>query len=168
MKVTLIAAVARNGVIGRDGGIPWRLPADLGYFKRTTMGHTLVMGRRTFESSGALPGRTTIILTRRPGWRPPGDPAGVETAASLDRALGRAAELGEDEVFVCGGEEIYRQALEAADRLRITRVDAAPEGDTSFPEIDPSAWRRISREEHPPDERNPLAYAFEVYERKRG
>ncbi len=165
MRVSLIAAVARNGVIGRDGGIPWRLPADLGYFKRTTMGHTLVMGRRTFESSGALPGRRTIVLTRQRAWRPPGDPAGVETAASLDEALERAAELGEDEVFICGGEEIYRRALPAADRLHITRVEAEPEGDTRFPELDLSTWRRVSREEHEADERNPYAYAFEVYER---
>jgi dihydrofolate reductase len=132
------------------------------------MGHVLVMGRRTFESSGALPGRTTIVLTRQAGWRPPGDPAGVETAASLDRALERAAGLGETEVFICGGEEIYRRALAVADRLRITRVDTTPEGDTVFPEIDSSQWRRVSREEHAPDERNPLAYAFEVYERKSG
>ncbi len=165
MRVTLIAAVARNGVIGQDGGIPWRLPADLAYFKRTTMGHTLVMGRRTFESSGPLPGRTTIVLTRQRGWRPPAGAAGVETAASLDEALVRAAARGEDEIFVCGGEAIYRRALPVADRLHLTRVAAEPEGDTFFPDFDPARWRRASREEHAPDERNPMGYAFEVWER---
>ncbi len=165
MRVTLIAAVARNGVIGRGGGIPWRLPADLAYFKRTTMGHTLVMGRRTFESSGPLPGRTTIVLTRQADWQPPGAPAGVEVAASLDEALARAAGRGETQVFVCGGEAIYRRALAVADRLHLTRVEAEPEGDTFFPELDRAAWRRVSREEQVPDERNPMGYAFETWER---
>lgn len=165
MRVSLIAAVAGNGVIGRGGGIPWRLPADLAHFKRTTMGHTLVMGRRTYESAGPLPGRRTLVLSRSPGWRPPGDPAGVEPVPSLDEALARAAAAGETQVFVCGGEAVYRRALEVADRLYLTRVEAEPEGDTFFPELDPAAWRRASREEHAADERNPFGYSFEEWER---
>lgn len=171
MKVILIAAVASNRVIGRDGEIPWRLPADLGRFMRTTLGHTLLMGRRTFESTGALRGRTTLVLTRDPSYRPPaveGTDARVEVVRSLDEGVERAWELGEDELFVCGGEGIYRETLERpglADRLDLTRVAAEPEGDTRFPEVDWTRWRRVSREEHPADERHSYAYAFEIYER---
>lgn len=171
MKVILIAAVARNRVIGRDGTIPWHLPADLHRFKRTTLGHTLLMGRRTLESTGPLRGRTTLVLTRAPGYRPPtgeGAATRVEVVRSLDEGVARARELGEDELYVCGGEGIYRECLERpgfADRLDLTRVDAEPEGDTFFPEVDWSRWRLVSREEHPADERNAHAYTFEVYER---
>lgn len=171
MRITLIAAVANNGVIGRDGTIPWHLPADLRRFMRTTLGHTLLMGRRTLESTGALRGRTTLVLTRDPGYRPTpaeGAETRVEVVRSLDEGVARARELGEDELFVCGGEGIYREALARpgwADRLDLTRVDAEPEGDTRFPEVDWSRWRLVSREEHPADERHAHAYAFEVYER---
>lgn len=172
MRVTLIAAVARNRVIGRDGEIPWRLPADLARFMRTTLGHTLLMGRRTFESTGALRGRTTLVLTRDPGYRPPlaeTTDARVEVVRSLAEGVARARELGEDELFVCGGEGIYREALERpglADRLDLTRVAAEPEGDTRFPEVDWRRWRLVSREEHGPDEWNRYAYSFEVWERR--
>lgn len=172
MRITLIAAVAKNGVIGREGGIPWHLPGDLRRFMRTTLGHTLLMGRRTFESTGALRGRTTLVLTRDPSYRPPPD-AGqgtrVEVVRSLDEGVARARELGEEELFVGGGEGIYREALGRpgfADRLDLTRIDAEPDGDTVFPEVDWSRWRLVSREEHPADERHPWAYAFELYERR--
>lgn len=168
MRSTLIAAVAANGVIGRDGEIPWHLPADLARFKRTTLGHTLLMGRRTFESTGALPGRTTLVLSRDPAWRPaqtgPAS-ARVEVVRSLEEGVARARELGEEDLFICGGEGIYRQTLATADRLDLTRVEAEPEGDTFFPEVDWSRWRRVSREEHPADERHAHAYAFEIWER---
>lgn len=167
MKITLIAAVARNGVIGKAGRIPWHLPADLAHFQRTTTGHTLVMGRRTYESTGALPGRRTLVLTRDPGWRPEpveeGRDARVETVHSLDQAMERARAAGEAELFVCGGEAVYREALPRADRLVLTRVDAEPEGDTHFPEPDWTRWRLVSREDHGPDERNWMGYDFEVY-----
>lgn len=169
MRVTIIAAVATNNVIGKDGRIPWRLPADLAHFKRTTLGHTLVMGRRTYESTGALPGRTTLVLTRDPDWRPEpvgeGRDARVETVHSLDRAIERAHREGETELFVCGGEAVYREALPRAHRLVLTRVDAEPEGDTRFPEPDWTRWRLVSREELDRDDRNPHGYSFELYER---
>lgn len=172
MKLTLIAAVARNGVIGHRGRIPWHLPADLAHFQRSTMGHTLVMGRRTFESTGALPGRRTLVLTRSRDWRPEAESssgdARVEVVGSLDGAVDRARAGGETELFVCGGEAVYREALPQADRMVLTRVHAEPEGDTRFPEPDWTRWRLASREEHPPDERNLYAYAFELYERLPG
>lgn len=169
MRITLIAAVAGNRVIGRDGTIPWRLPADLAHFKRTTLGHTLVMGRRTFESTGALSGRRTLVLTRDPDWRPgavgEGRDAQVEAVHSLDQAIDRARAEGETELFVCGGEAVYREALPRAHRMVLTRVEAEPAGDTHFPEPDWTRWRLVSREDHEPDGRNGHSYAFELYER---
>lgn len=174
MRTTLIAAVAANGVIGRDGDIPWHLPADLDHFQGVTRGHTLVMGRRTFESTGVLPGRTTLVLSRDPGYRPrvpvPAD-ARLEVTRSLDEAAERARALDEVELYVCGGAGIYREALsrpELSDRLDLTRVDARPAGDTRFPEVDWSRWVRVSREEHPPDARHAYGYAFELWERAGG
>jgi dihydrofolate reductase len=169
MRITIIAAVASNDVIGKNGSIPWHLPADLAHFKRTTTGHTLVMGRRTYESTGALPGRRTLVLTRDPGWRPKGAEKGreaeVEAVRSLDEAIERARAAGETELFVCGGEAVYREALPKAERMVLTRVDAEPEGDTHFPEPDWPRWRLVSREEHQPNEANLHAYALEVYGR---
>jgi len=168
MRITMIAAVARNGAIGNQGKIPWHLPADLAHFKRTTMGHTLVMGRRTFQSTGALPGRRTIVLTGDPHWKPESDKqeteAEVEVAHSLEDAIDHARDLGETELFICGGENVYRQALPKADRMILTRVDAEPEGDTHFPELDWTHWRLASRERHEADERNPYPYSFESYD----
>jgi dihydrofolate reductase len=142
MTVTVVAAVAANGVIGRDGGLPWHLPDDLRHFKRLTRGHVLVMGRRTFESIGRpLPDRTTIVVTRRPDWGAPG----VLTAPSLPEALSRAGEI-DPEVFVAGGQEIFRLALPVADRMVLTRVDQRPDGDTVFPPVDWASWRAVARE----------------------
>ena len=142
--VTLIAAVAANGVIGRDGDIPWRLPGEQKLFKARTVGHVLVMGRRTYESIGRpLPERTTIVVTRQPGWRA----EGVLTATSVPEALARAAEVDE-EIYVAGGQEIYRAALPVADRMVITRVEARPDGDTVFPPVDWAGWREVEREPH--------------------
>lgn len=167
MKITIIAAVARNGVIGHKGKIPWHLPADLAHFKRTTMGHTLVMGRRTFDSTGALPGRRILVLTRDPRWEPEvageSGEAPVEVAASLEEAIERARTRGETELFICGGEEIYRQALGQADRMVLTRVEAEPLGDTHFPEHNWRLWRMVACQNHLADARNPFAHSFEVY-----
>lgn len=146
MTVTLVAAVAANGVIGVDGELPWRLPEDLAHFKKLTMGHPMIMGRATFDSIGrALPGRTTIVVTRNAGW----SADGTETAASLPEALERAALL-DDDVFIVGGGQIYAQALESdlVDLLCITRVAAAPDGDTAFPAIDWERWRPVARIPH--------------------
>ncbi len=143
MQVVIVAAVARNGVIGNGGDLPWRLPEDLARFKRMTMGATLVMGRKTFESIGRpLPGRKTIVLTHRPDWVE----EGVDVADSLERALDMARESGED-VFVAGGAEVYRAALRVADRLELTEVDAEPDGDTYFPQVDWTGWTETSREQ---------------------
>jgi dihydrofolate reductase len=155
-----------NRVIGRGGQLPWRLSADLKRFKALTMGHHLIMGRRTFESIGRpLPGRTSIVLTRQPApqlaqnVRAPG----VVTAASLDDALVLA--IGDDEVFVIGGAEVYAPALPRADRLYITWVDVDVEGDTFFPELDLAQWRLISEEAHPADAKNEYPIRFAVYDR---
>ena len=155
-RITLVAAVARNGVIGADGGMPWHLPADLRHFKAVTMGHPMVMGRRTFDSIGrALPGRRTIVVTRDRGWSAPG----VDVAHSLEDALAAAADGDPAQpVMVVGGGEIYRQAMPLADRLEITHVDTDASGDTTFPDIDPAGWREESRE--PGD-----GYAFVSYVR---
>jgi dihydrofolate reductase len=146
MTVTLVVAIGANGVIGVDGGLPWRLPEDLASFKALTMGHPMVMGRATFESIGRpLPGRTTIVLTRDPDWSAPG----VEVAPTLDAALDRAHQL-DDEVFLVGGAQIYAQALKAGlvDLMCVTRVAASPEGDTYFPSIDWMQWHEVGTIPH--------------------
>ena len=141
MTVTLLAAVARNGVIGVDGGLPWHLPDELALFKELTLGHVLVMGRRTFESVGRpLPGRTTVVVTRQPGW----EAEGAIRAGSVGEALALAGSIDE-EVFVVGGAQVYADALPVADRLALTFVDAEPEGDTVFPEVDWGEWRVVGR-----------------------
>jgi dihydrofolate reductase len=142
--VTIVAAVARNGVIGAEGGLPWHLPDELRLFKETTLGHVIVMGRRTYESIGRpLPGRTTVVLTRRSDWSPEAD--GVVVANDIDEALARGGAI-DDEVFVVGGGEVYAAALPRADRLLLTFVDQAPDGDTTFPEIEWDAWRETRRD----------------------
>lgn len=143
MTVTLVAAVAANGVIGVDGDLPWRLPEDLAHFKALTMGHPMVMGRATFDSIGrALPGRTTIVVTRDPDWTADG----VQVASSLESALQSGAEL-DDDVFIVGGGQIYAQALAAdvVDLLCITRVAASPQGDVHFPPLDWERWEPAAR-----------------------
>jgi dihydrofolate reductase len=155
-RITLIAAVARNGVIGLDGGMPWHLPEELAHFKATTMGHALIMGRRTFESIGrALPGRRTIVVTRDPSWHH----ADVECAHSFPDAVSLAGPA--DEVFVAGGAQIYAEALPYAHRLLIAEVDAEPEGDTWFPVWPRDEWSEETREVHD-------GWSRVVYERVRG
>jgi dihydrofolate reductase len=140
-RVVLIAAVARNGVIGSDGDIPWRIPEEFAHFKRTTLGHTLLMGRATYESIGRpLPGRTTVVLTHSADWS--GD--GVRVAGSLDEALALADGL-EGDVYVAGGAAVYAAALPVADEQLLTEVDLAPDGDTFYPAFDPADWREASR-----------------------
>jgi dihydrofolate reductase len=152
-SVTLIAAVGRNGVIGADGKMPWHLSEDFAFFKRTTMGHTMVMGRKTFDSIGrVLPGRRTIVVTRQRDWTHPD----VETAHSLVDALDLAGPA--DEVYICGGGQVYAEAMPFAHRMLITEVEQSPEGDVRFPAIDISDWREVSRE--PRD-----GFAWVAYER---
>jgi dihydrofolate reductase len=160
-RITLIVARARNGVIGLRGGLPWRLPEDLAFFRRTTMGHPIVMGRRTWESIGRpLPGRRNIVVSRQPRFEAPG----AEVAASLDAALARCA--GSPEVFVIGGAQLYREALPRAQRLIVTEIDADFDGDTHFPPPDPAQWRETAREHLPPSADRPFAIDFVTYGRR--
>ena len=140
-RVVLIAAVARNGVIGDRGGIPWHLPEDFAHFKRTTLGHTLVMGRATYESIGRpLPGRTTIVLSRDPGW----SADGVLVTGSWETAIALACELPGD-VYVAGGAAVYALAMPHADEQLLSEVHLEPEGDTVYPAFDRSAWVEAGR-----------------------
>jgi dihydrofolate reductase len=162
MLVSAIVAVAQNGVIGKDNEIPWYLPADLGYFKRTTMGHHIIMGRNSFRSIGRpLPKRTNVVVTRDPFFTA----EGIWTAHSVEEALGIAFDNGETEAFIIGGGAIYRESMDLWDKLYLTEVDAAPEGDVFFPEIDLAEWQETWREEHVADEKNEYAYTFRVLER---
>lgn len=142
MPITLVAAVADNGVIGADGDIPWRIPADFAHFKALTFGHVLVMGRATYESIGRpLPGRTTIVLTRDPVW----SADGVLVARDLDEAISLAEGIDE-EVFVVGGASVYAEALARADVQVLTEVHLSPDGDTRYPEFEPTQWVETQRE----------------------
>jgi len=162
-NVSLIAAVARNGVIGRDNAIPWRLPSDLKRFKALTFGHPVVMGRRTFQSLGRpLPGRDNIVVSRH-GFRADGALVVPSLDEALDLARTKAGEGGE--IFVIGGAEIYRQTLALADRLYITEVDATPIGDASFPLIDTGAWRIVRNEQLTRPDGDSDATRFVVYDR---
>ena len=159
----MIVAAARNGVIGAEGGIPWRLPDDQRFFRRMTTGHAIVIGRKTFDSIGkALPGRRNLVLTTRPA----PDVEGVEFFPDLAAALDAAREGGVEECFIAGGEALYREGLALADRIYLTRVDAEPEGDTWFPELDPRDFECIDRAPHASDERHAHAFVIETWARR--
>ncbi len=160
--VSLIVAMSANRVIGRDGDLPWHLPGDLRHFKKTTMGHHLIIGRATWDEVGKpLPGRTMVVITRNRRFRADN----VLVAHSVDEAVALARD--DDEPFIGGGAEIYRQALEAGivDRLYITRIHADIAGDTFFPAIDLDNWLLADRVDHPADEKNEFPYSFERYDR---
>ena len=162
-KIHLIVARARNGVIGRNGALPWRLPEDLEHFKRVTMGHTIIIGRKTWDSIGRpLPGRRNIVLTRDPNWQA----AGAETARSLSEALRKCATgARERDVFIIGGEQLYAQALQQhVDSIFLTEIDADFEGDARFPALDPARWRERSREHFAPAGDRPFGFDFVRYE----
>lgn len=166
MRPSLIAAVADNGVIGREGKLPWRLSADLRRFKALTMGHPIIMGRRTWDSIGRpLPGRTSIVVTRKRRFRPAFDE--VLVAYTLEAALDEAetAPGGDAEAFVIGGAQIYAAALPLVERMYYTRVLADVEGDALFPAVAWDEWRRLSSERHEADDKNDFPHAFEIYER---
>ena len=159
MRLSAIVAMASNRVIGAGNQLPWRLPADLARFKKLTMGHTLVMGRKTYESIGRpLPGRTFIVVTRQKDYAPPG----VTVAHSVDEALSLAGARGDDEVFIAGGADLYAQTMDRWNRLYLTRIAREFPGDTYFPEVDLSGWRLAEDEQHPEAE---LPHAFLTYER---
>lgn len=155
--ITLVLARAANGVIGRDGSLPWRLPADLKRFKALTMGRPMIMGRKTFDSFPApLPGRRHIVLTRDQDWRA----EGAEPVHSPDAALALAG----PDAAVIGGAEIYALLLDRADRVELTEVHASPEGDATVPPFDPAVWREVAREDHAAEGERP-AYSFVTLER---
>ena len=160
--ISLIAAAARNNVIGKGNALPWDLPADLKHFRETTAGHTVIMGRKTFESIGRpLPKRRNIVITRQPDY----NPEGVEVVSSLETAITTIPD-GE-EAFVIGGGEIFKQALPLADRVYLTRVEVDVTGDAYFPALEPAEWRETSRREGPVDAKNALPHTFLVLERVR-
>ncbi|MAN80186.1 MAG: hypothetical protein CMM77_03460 [Rhodospirillaceae bacterium] len=164
-RITLVVAVADNRCIGRDGDLPWHISTDLKRFKAVTMGHPMVMGRKTFRSIGrVLPGRPNIVVTRDRDFRA----EGVDVAYSLAAALDIARAYGTGAVMVIGGAEIFEQALPLADRLDICHVHADVPGDTFFPEIDPAHWRESSRDYHDPENPGGPAFSFVVYDRVAG
>lgn len=161
MTISLICAASRNGVIGVDNQLPWHLPADLQRFKKLTMGHHILMGRKTHEAIGrALPGRTNVVITRQPDYQA----AGCVVAPSLEQALVLADD--DDEIFIIGGATIFNQALGFADRIYLTRLHHDFEGDTHLFDIDPSIWREVSREDFEPDQKNNYRYSFITFERR--
>ncbi len=157
--VSLIVAMSRNGVIGRDGDLPWHLPDDMKWFKATTQGHAVIMGRGNWEAMQGrpLPGRRNIVITRQADY----EAQGADVVATLDEALALVA--GDDEPFIIGGGQVYRLALDAGvvDRMYLTLIDAEVAGDTTFPAYDASAWRQASRTDHPADENH--AHAFTIF-----
>ncbi len=160
-QIVVIAAVARNGVIGRDNTLPWRLKADLAHFKRTTLGHPVIMGRKTWESLGRpLPGRTNIVVSRKSGWRA----EGAQIVESLDAAI--AACEGAERIFVIGGAQLYALALPMADRLILTEIQADVDGDARFPAFDPSTFIETRRTHHAADDDNDYAVDFVDYMRR--
>jgi dihydrofolate reductase len=164
-RICLIAAVARNGVIGRDNKLPWHLPEDLKYFRAATWGKPIVMGRKTFESLGRpLPGRTNIVLSRQSGLQLPGALVVGSPQEALRLAASQAALDGVDEIMVIGGDNLYGQLLGSADRLYLTRVELEPEGDAWFPAIDQALWRLVDERVVEAGEDYP-AHRYQILER---
>ena len=154
MRISIIAAMAKNRVIGQKNALPWHLPEDLKHFRKLTMGHHIVMGRKTFESIGKpLPGRTSIVVSRNADLVIPG----AEVAPSMEKAVSLCS--GDEEIFIIGGGELFSQAMSFADRIYLTEIQDEYEGDAYFPRMDPSEWLEVSREAHE-------GYHFTVFERK--
>ncbi len=167
MHISIIAAVAANGVIGRENDLPWRLPADLRFFKSMTLGKPCLMARNTFESlGGGLKGRTNIVLTHNREYAP----EGAIVVHSIDEGLAAAAaHPGDgDEIMILGGATLYEQILPRVDRMYLTRIHHEFEGDTHFPSFDENEWKETAREDHEPDEKNHYSYSFITLERKGG
>ncbi len=162
MILSIIAAIGTNNALGNNNQLLWHMPADMQFFKRTTTGHTVIMGRKTFESfpKGALPNRRNIVVTRDPNYSKPN----IEVVHSIEEALGLLKNSPSQEVFVIGGGELYKEALPWADKLYITHIDDAPEADTFFPTIG-SEWQKVSEEAHNADEKNPHPYTFTIYKK---
>ncbi|MBF3236608.1 type 3 dihydrofolate reductase [Aeromonas veronii] len=163
MKISMIAAMAHDRVIGKDNQMPWHLPADLAHFKRVTLGKPVLMGRKTFESIGRpLPGRRNLVISRNPNYQA----EGIEVVGSVEAALALLAGSSVEELMVIGGGHLYAEMLPSADCLYLTRIDLAVEGDTRFPAFDDGQWQRVDCESHPADEKNPHPYSFETWQRR--
>jgi dihydrofolate reductase len=159
-RISLIVAMAKNRVIGKDNQMPWHLPADFAYFKKVTLGHPVIMGRKTFESIGRpLQGRRNIVVSRNPAFQADG----IEVVTSLHEALTKCER---DDVFVIGGAALYTEAIPRVSRIFLTEVDASPDGETFFPQLDPDQWRETSRERREADEKNAHSVSFVVLERR--
>ncbi len=164
MKISAVVAMAHNNVIGRENGLPWHLSADLKMFKKRTMGHHIIMGRKTYESIGKpLPGRTSVIITRDKSYFQPG----CKIAYSIEEALKIAHENGDDEAMIIGGGTIYKDSLAYCDKIYLTEIETEiSDGDTFFPEINPAEWVEVKRENFSADDKNPYNYSFVEYERR--
>ncbi|MFM5317539.1 MAG: type 3 dihydrofolate reductase [Aeromonas veronii] len=163
MKISMIAAMAHDRVIGKDNQMPWHLPADLAHFKRVTLGKPVLMGRKTFESIGRpLPGRRNLVISRNPDYQA----EGIEVVGSVEAALALLAGSSVEELMVIGGGHLYAEMLPSADCLYLTQIDLAVEGDTRFPAFDDGQWQRVDCESHPADEKNPHPYSFETWLRR--
>lgn len=167
MIVSLIAALTKNRVIGKNNDLPWHLPDDMKYFMKTTSGHAVIMGRKNYDSIPEkfrpLPNRTNMVVTRNKNLQAPG----CLIFHSVEEALNKARSSNEEEAFVIGGAEIYALSLPLATRLYLTEIDTELQGDTHFPEIDPQQWKEISRKHHGPDERHVYGFDFVVYEKNK-
>jgi dihydrofolate reductase len=162
-KISAIVAIDKNNCIGKDNEIPWYLPADLKYFKKTTIDHPVIMGRKSFESIGRpLPKRTNIVISSNPFYIA----NGILIASNIEEALEMAMSENLDEVFIIGGGKIYQQTHDLWDRVYLTEVEIETEGDTFFPKLDPKVWQEISRETHEADDKNPFRYHFVILDRK--
>jgi dihydrofolate reductase len=165
--VVLVVAVAENGVIGRNGALPWRIKSDMAHFKNVTMGKPVIMGRKTWDSlpKKPLPGRTNIVVTRTADFAAPGALVARSAEAALAAARGDALRRGVDDIAVIGGSDIFALTLPIAGRIEFTRVHARPQGDVTFPPLDPAAWREVSRREFPAGGEDEAAFAILTYDR---
>lgn len=165
MIISMIAALSRNRVIGKDNDLPWRLPDDMKFFMQTTSGHHVIMGRKNYESLPEkfrpLPNRTNIVVTRQPGYTA----KNCKVVHSLADGIEIAKSAGETELFIIGGSQIYDQALGVSGRLYLTEIDSDIEGDAYFPDLNPKMWKEVSRQHHPADERHIYSFDFVTYRR---
>lgn len=167
MRIAMIVGVAENGVIGSNQTIPWRLPSDMAFFKRTTMGKPVIMGRKQYETVGKpLPGRTNIVVTRQAGYRPEGVVVVHDVEAALEKAREIAAADGVDEIMIIGGGELYAQMMGRADRLYVSHIALSPSGDVRFPPIEEADWKVVETPAVEPSPRDEAAYCVKVYERR--
>jgi dihydrofolate reductase len=167
-RISLIAAVGVNNVIGKDGDMPWRIPSDFAWFKRSTMGKPMIMGRKQFETfPKPLAGRPHIVVTRQKDYAPEGVDVVHDLDAAYVLASRLAADSGTDEIMVIGGGDIYAQAMAKADRLYISHVELSPDGDVRFPDIDPEIWAVIDTPEVTPSEKDAAPYRIKIYERRK-